>query len=1709
MILNNVVSSVAFPAERLVISINDPDVRLDNARLGLRAANYYYYNEKYAPSTSVVVWNDADGSLDVLSQPTNSASIPADFPMTWINDIVATADRNHNYLYMSMLGGLSGLTIYPTQPYPIITKVSNNQCTISAGMLPFQYFGYDDPVTPIQFRKQLPLSAVKNATPFGITFSSASTPYISKTRRNYLQSTTKNYSRTFKTGLGKGVIDSSFSITVPVVSSKLVTDEENIWNITLYKDGSPNVSTTSNGDMAMAWIPSEEIDDTIGSSTDYFTYAGLNCPTGRLRTTLKAPLYFAKNEEVMVTYETSALLTAERYTLTNPSTNYYNLVTVDPIYFFNQRFSYRSGVTGFTTNRDAFTISFYPSAGITNTYTGEYGISSVDSSIIFTDNFYQNTFNVNVNSSKAKKRFIERSGDFSLSAYDVATNIIYNTNGWMPASATMRFINDGLGNRYTVGVQISAFTGAIYDCVDDLDFLLNNKNIVFETFLSEFNDLSATVQTIIFPTQDEELMVRWDVHPPENIIFKNLETGAVLDRNSRYPAGEMAIQVYNLGVDKTKITLYSEEFDLSATSYWFPTSAVLGSTRLQIEGSVLDNNPTNTGLLSAMVSRNGLLYRAPENCSIIWNETASPKKGNIQIYTPSDELLSESSIYPSDGYSVISPVFSTIPVSDNPNRITFNLTCNVFDETYSLNANKLFYMRQYPDRELLTIIASSAIGLSSYYSDYTENVITPTTGVWYLSAYYPDLIIPSPSHIKWSYKTLGGTTNYLAGATISLNISTLSTVVNISAEGVEPYYGNFRAYDFSDTLTLHVLSTITPINYIGFPETNYFPYSINTISDYSQTVGMSSLNACNTESFYFSATPGFDKYRWSVGNIIQESNSNVTKIDVAYDNISSTGMVYVSAFDDIFKETNQITRYNFASSDSSSIYKQPVRFEEYPSASLTIESSNDLIDINKYSSLPTLYTDIDTSVGLESFNFNIVLSSVNSVQTRKVTGDTTSNNYILRFGLKDSDFILNENSYQIFNLTVSGDAQFKYNDTFCAKTQSLTSNTLVLTAFNGPILDLYASKNMVSAGEVLDIFNFSGSSLQFKPFSGFIFYNGESSTTVQNTSAFSTSFINEGIYSPILTGILSSGEILVKEFTNLIVVDNKNTAYDSSIENDFSIFKYPYSLDDVLVPANSWQYADVINTSFRKLQTNFNYISAKCSIYDPKFPASKGGILGKIFGNFKWHTEKSSTDVSEYFNMDCGDIVNDLLVTIKGRTLNFYDISEIPTLLYSAESLKNLPAIVDIDKIKITDSHIYLLDSKNKIFYIISYNINNLSAMELVYYWGGTGEKNSRIKFVKPVDFCLDSIGNIYILDAGGTIKKYDINYQWITNIIIPNVNGVKSISTDDSLFTISTENSIIIIDQFGIEQYVINVTNAEFASLNPNLPGIVYISNGNLLFKYLLNGQLLGSYEVSDLLNIAYYGDHVMLIHINHVEKIADRIKTHTIISDTSHIPDWRDVFIGEKEFVTDYVYNDSFKKIHDKIYLLNDSITGRIIQNRDEYNNTIDYILSSSVVSSISPINYLGLNEPICYNTINRGIKGVMYNLDELKQNVQYGYVYPNNNDDLQWNWKYHYVDKTQRPSLFKNPVSWIELMSSKIQNTSLSSVSAWWTIREGLGGNHSEICWNYVNIQNNAYFPLSWEQTEFNNVSGHVFTWEDLERNCCEIPETIFEDSVDVCK
>jgi hypothetical protein len=182
----------------------------------------------------------------------------------------------------------------------------------------------------------------------------------------------------------------------------------------------------------------------------------------------------------------------------------------------------------------------------------------------------------------------------------------------------------------------------------------------------------------------------------------------------------------------------------------------------------------------------------------------------------------------------------------------------------------------------------------------------------------------------------------------------------------------------------------------------------------------------------------------------------------------------------------------------------------------------------------------------------------------------------------------------------------------------------------------------------------------------------------------------------------------------------------------------------------------------------------------------------------------------------------------------------------------------------------------------------------------------------------------------------------------------------------------------------------------------------------------------------------------------------------------------------------------------------------NYDEFGSVTSQYTSAISASALkyTPI-LLATNEPVLYDTINRSIRLIFDCLENLKDNISINTTVFNNNNNLQWLWKYHYIENTQKPSLNKNPVTWRELKSGKVSaNTQLSSISAWYVLRRGVAGNHSEICWNHEYLQSNSYFPLEWFSTEKGSVSGHVFTWADFEKNCCVVPDFIFTDCVSSC-
>lgn len=1696
MIIASLTATSPYPSERFFIAINPIEPALDNARVGTRFI-YSYYNtgeEKLiiTPTPSL------SSSTETFTQPTCFVSLPDSFPVTW------TPGHDKQYAFISFLGATSAITVYPSQPYPKITKIDNNTVEVSANILPYQYFDYE--IHREDFRKQVDINDLTNGNSF--LFSSTPWPvYTSRSFRNYPLYLTKNNKTNLTTYVPKGIVDNSFKIEVPLVST---ADQEDVWYYSMHDITSTNNSVIkSTGTLVGMYM--EDISG-AGIPFPYTTTNSINYTTGKIVLNSRSPLLFPHDEFVTITCETSSKVTnnsvASSQTL---SPNRYRLRSTLPIYFYN--FPFKASGTGYST-QDAFTISFMASSVVIDTQ-----VSAVQVSSYMLDNYYQTKYPINVNKTRAVKRFVERTEDYSLSAYDMGTNILYKNMQWMPASATMKFINDGLGNNYTAGIQLSTFTGALYEDYNDINFILNGDNIIFNLNITEQTDLSARVAALIFPSADETLPVKWDVFPPENIVLRNPNTGEIIERNTFYPGDTFDVDVFNLGVDRTKITLYSQEYNVSAQTFWFPSSAIYSDISLSIQDSISDRKQIKTGTLSAMVSRNGALYRAPETANIIWRETLNDPRGNMEFDSGDGQFpIIESSVYPStNNYSLINVSATTQNVVSDPKNITFNINCGLFNESFSIETNKLINLREYPSDKQLTIDFKNSANNIVRNTEFNDSIVYVSPGTMTLSAVYPDLIIADTS-LNW-YVSANTFVKTGTGTTILFPLTSNVTVSLIGLNG-KPFYGNFKAYEFEENLSIFYSPSAIPFSYIAFPENSFFTGNTLNFNNFTQTHGTTSYKPCHTENFYLSASPGFTEYVWTIGQVTTLTNGNTNIMGITYGDVSATGNVYVSAFNSIFSETGFSSIYNTASSNSSNLYRNPVTFLDYPAISSNIELTNDVVDTGIYQSLPVLFGTITPSQLVSNYNINVVLSGSTGIQSTPLNSNLTDFSKIIKIGTDDTPFIINEDSFNTFNVFLSGTVNEKIQGyDFCDNTVTVVSNSIPITAFNGPSLNLYISSPILSVNEVGEFLNLSNINFgtNSKAFSAFIFDPGNGILTVGGLSSLSASYASAGYYSPSLTGIRNDGSIVEETWIKFVYVTNTFETYDSNINRELQFdLTIPYGKEELFVSPNEWQYASTINKSLVKIDNMIQHISSNSFAYNILFPKTLETYLTDRFGNFKW-TSRTPNEVPKttFLNLKSIQVIGTKMLCINEDRIEIYDISEAPTLVFSTNKLGESEILRSPSKILYEGDNLFILDSQKNTFYVCDFDIDNSNEIKLTNYWGGVGGRTDRTKLNLPTDFDIDVNGNIYIVDSiGYIIKVYNKYLNWIQNIefsfLTPNVRPNSISITDEGVISITTSNGKTFILAQGKEIVEIFVENSHRSILNNYTPGLVYILSGNIIHKYTTAGTFISNQAYSsNITDVAVQNHDLFISLVDVLVHTSDFIETLSIFEpEYSGFP-MESILVKEYEFVTDYIFNDSFKKLRDNISILNNNIQNKFVIELDEYNDVQSLSISSAPVPELTkyPI-YLATNEPVLYDTINRSVGYLYDNLVEVYARLNVVNTVPDNADSYKWSWKSHYIDSTQYPSLFKNPVSWRELQTNQLIDSVLSSVSSWCAIRDDSGGNHSEICWTFQQLQCNSLYPMTWEDLECSNTCSRVFTWEDFERDCCIFPDYVFADKVSAC-
>lgn len=1760
MILDSVITLSSFPYEKIGVLLNDSVSPESSARFGIRFINntwdydipqLNWGNHRFIQSgiepdilnSDVLSDYYDEDAISEFVQPTNFCEIPEMFPLFF-----TTSAIQGDHVVLSFKGGTSAISIFPSTPYPVLEKLDDRIFSVSGGFVSLTAFS--DELTFDQYVESVgsiePLTNHGAAITFAnhdytvgpTTYTMYPDAYFSASRKDFVLKTQANKSTVNALTnqripailpYSTGIVPESFQMTFTVSSANL---EDAIDYTIGYGHTLGTYHYLSGLDFS-----NENI---TGADTPILNSARLDSVNSKLNLKLNAGYFVPKGEQYLVSYQASALPYIKS---TGPSfvhgisgaefTNYYEISSQLSPYFYNYKFGidYDAPVA----SDEAFTIYFEPLI-----HTEQPASSAFLISTVMVDNYNQLEFPIVENKSSIRMRFSEANDDISLSAIDLNDNHVYTLNQWMPASAYIKFVNDGLANSFTVLPEISTFKNDVY-YADPITFLVNKEFAVAQLSLSATSSNWTVVKGNIYPNYDSTLNLKWDVQPSNNIrIYDYFEDEGItidaqdnvsvlptteLDIGVLSPANEFSLLVNNLGIDRTKITVYSEEYDLSASTYWNPPSAAFNNISLNLVGSVDDMAKLKVAELSCTVIKNGMVYPAPNRGNIVWKETNNDPRGSFELFSSSDtptEIL-ENTLYPAtNSTNTIDAEILVDDVDSNPRKIIFNFSANIFgnksddplSDTYNLTDNIIIPVRPFPKNFFVDGLVSASNGDHYLLSDY--NSIFFDTSSLTLTASVITSMFSSVEDVVWNVPGIGeiheNSVVFPASATLCITVSALSA---------QPTNNTFGTYNFADQLCINILPNGYPVlDYVAFPEFSLFPTHTLQLDDdlsYLDSLGLTALDSCST-NVTVSTFGGFDEYHYKIGTKQVSSVENIITIPVSYTDISATGVVQLTGYSSIFPKGNPLSDYNYVISDNSDIFHQSMSTVDFPILSGVFSSSNNNLNIRSVGdNLTDLQIDF-TAVGIDSYGtYKYVLSSIdgivysdeytfnNSLAENTVVFDTDVNNV----------FNVGENQYMVYNMYASGNiVKYAVDGPLCVFNQTFTTNQISISAYDGPSIEIYTPHHIYTTSDVLSVFN----QTEIFPveFSEFIFDDGNGTVTagLTYTDVMTATYGTEGTYTISITGVHPIDGNVVQTWPNIFIIKDQFDAYDSTIIRTFpDNLSLPFGKSECLIKPNEWQWESTINEKLQNLYTNFEYISAMSHSWDINEPKNVIGWLGEKGGRTRWiyDTPATSAYYSDVFT-DIKDInfVNDNIVIINGNTIEFHENDFEFTLLNSVSN------ITEGEEFS-SPSHVVYIESTNKLVVldnnrrnVFVFDVDNYNLI-LTHYWGGVGQADSRTHLNNPTDLFYDD--DIFVVDSDSmNIKVYNQYLNWKNMIQLDewNINNTPvSIASSTNFYYVLTTNGFVY--EFDRDLVFTRVFSANIGNKIYQNNNFLYIINNGDVYVYTIDGIFVNTFSVDvDINRLVFDDKEIYAINSYSIIKIVDYAQKFSITDASNSTTPLEAIIVASDELVTSTIYNDSMIKLHNNLVSFANSLTNVFVMNLDEFDVFDSFSIETRATDEELLISSafvpLGINEIVSYETINRSLSNVWNDLYLLFKMIhsRQTHLYDNT---LCWTWNYHTINDPQNINDRRRPLSWKELASTSSMFSSALSAITWNTaVGCGYEHNHSPINWVWEEMSCNCIWPVTWEELECGKPLA--FTWEELSNQCHKTPEVKFNSCLTDC-
>lgn len=442
-----------------------------------------------------------------------------------------------------------------------------------------------------------------------------------------------------------------------------------------------------------------------------------------------------------------------------------------------------------------------------------------------------------------------------------------------------------------------------------------------------------------------------------------------------------------------------------------------------------------------------------------------------------------------------------------------------------------------------------------------------------------------------------------------------------------------------------------------------------------------------------------------------------------------------------------------------------------------------------------------------------------------------------------------------------------------------------------------------------------------------------------------------------------NGDIIDPELSQYIVI--------STTDGSRHIIK-SYTLPDVLLPVNSSYTPKTISWHLDN-QFNSNPVISGSEIFDPI-----NDIV--IDNNILYVARKSFVEKYD---------VSTAFIEMK-YTTEFIDISEIYTNSKS----------IGISQ----DKRLYMLDNIRHLIYIYQENPTT-NLIECIGRWGTLGGPTDKQGFYKPNQIIVHN-DRVYVCDSGNkVIKQFSLQGNWMRTY-----DFSSELPSDASILgmCIDYNNNIHVLTDQGIIKIIVTLTKniIKFTSIDFNSSPIKIVTNydGKMLYVcckkqvYVisLDNEVVSSFAEIDPYSYVDTNEYVSIttdktgtIYLTDGKYIFKYLDIPDVLEIRNNTVDscfWsrEQIYIDPTEFVSEWVYNRSMRRMAENVDILFRSMENKIIPiGRNKFKlepyNEGDVGFLQGLPITLDNFCAIGINEFVTSEVLNRCI-------DKIQQNIFY---------------------------------------------------------------------------------------------------------------------------